>query len=462
MHNAMVPRWSRFAVAASIAAAGILSVSSARGQGCLAGTAGDEFVAEQAGLIREWVLQLPFDSAAWRLERVSVADGLVVGLSGDGVVSAVTTASGTESGAPRPGTLLWSRRVGTPGGPRTAAGIGPDLVTVARDDELYALERSRGTIRWQETLGRLPDAPAVQIGDWVYAPLAGGGIRRVAANPRQATVARAAVAPAPKRSAKQGARGRKAKEAPVAPRPVSADSLVPRTFDGGGRLAGRPQPFGDGVLWHTVDGLIVVLVPTDLGWERHEFPLQSPAVDAPLVEEKAAFAATAAGILVRVDFVDSGNTRLRATWQTSLPAIPDGGPFRSGDTLVVSLGELGLAAFSAETGEPLWRSCVAGRLLAAGGDTFWMIDRVGRLAAIDRGTGELRGTLCLGGFDVPVVNRSTNRLLLASQRGLLVSLAPREPVTDGGGGDDAPKGDGVAGRERVAAPPPVAEPADAP
>lgn len=458
MHNASDSRWSRFAMTASIAAMGMLSTPLACGQGSLCGTAADEFVAEQAGLLREWVIQLPFDSSAWRLERVSVADGLVVGTSGDGVVSAVTTATGTESGSSPPGTLLWSRRVGTPGGPRTAAGIGPDLVTVTRDDELFALERSRGTIRWQETLGRLPDAPAAQIGDWVYAPLAGGGIRRFAANPRQAVVARAAATP--KRSPKQGARGRKAKEAPVAPRPVSADSLLPRTFDGGGRLAGRQQPFGDGVLWHTVDGLIVVLVPTDLGWERHEFALQAPAVDAPLVEEKTAFAATAAGILVRVDFVDSGSTRLRTTWQTSLPAIPDGGPFRAGDTLVVSLGELGLAAFSAETGEPLWRSCRAGRLLAAVGDAFWMIDRVGRLAAVDHGTGELRGTLCLGGFDVPVVNRSTNRLLLASQRGLLVSLAPREPATDGDRRDDA-KADDAAGREGVATPPPAAEPADA-
>ena len=37
---------------------------------CLCGTAADELTAERVGLEREWVIQLPFDAAGWRVTHV--------------------------------------------------------------------------------------------------------------------------------------------------------------------------------------------------------------------------------------------------------------------------------------------------------------------------------------------------------------------------------------------------------
>ena len=76
----------------------------------------------------------------------------------------------------------------------------------------------------------------------------------------------------------------------------------------------------------------------------------------------------------------------------------------------------------------LWRTDVAGHILAISGDRVWIIDRTGRLAGIDLASGERRERICLGGFSVPVVNVATDRLILASPDGLLVSLAPRRPA----------------------------------
>ena len=59
------------------------------GAGCgggLSGTPADAFVAERIGLVREWVAQIPFDSARADLEHVVVGDGLVIAQTDDGRV----------------------------------------------------------------------------------------------------------------------------------------------------------------------------------------------------------------------------------------------------------------------------------------------------------------------------------------------------------------------------------------
>ena len=397
--------------------------------GSLAGTPADEFVAERMGLAREWVVQLPFDSARGGVEHVTIGDGLVVARTGDGSVHAVRAAGRdpVRPGEPAVGSLLWSKRLGAGGGVTTPAGVGPRLVTATQDLELHAFDRDTGAARWQRTLERLPEAGAVEIGDWVYAPLDGGAVRRLTTDPLQPTADKAPPAPAPAKGGK-AAKGPRRKDKQKADAKPTAESLRPRTFDGGGRLATPVRPLGNGVAWTTVDGMLVALEDADLNWERHEFNLNSPAVPTPVVRGRSVFVATVAADLARVDLLQSGGTGLRTGWHVVLDTPPDGGPFLGGETVVVSLGEGGLAAFAAETGAALWRSDVAGRILAVTGDRVWIIDRTGRLAGIDLATGERRERLCLGGFSVPVANSVTDRLILASPDGLLVSLAPRRPA----------------------------------
>ena len=413
------------------------------GAGCgggLSGTPADAFVAERIGLAREWVAQIPFDSARGALEHVVVGDGLVVAQTDDGRVHAFAAAPFDAAAAARPGaaaigSLLWSRQFGAAGGPTTPAGIGPRLVTVARDLELFAIDRETGATRWQQRTGRPPGGSVVEIGDWVYEPLSGGGIRRLTFDPLQPTADPSApvAAQRPKPGAKKGAAKAKADAKPT------AESLRPRTFDSAGRVERPVQALGKGLAWTTANGVLVTLQPTETDSDRFEFALNSPAVDAPLTRGNSVFAATTAADLARIDFIAAGTRGLRTGWHVVLDAAPDAGPFLGGDTLVVSLGESGMAAFSAETGSPLWRSPVAGRVLAVTGDRIWIIDRTGRLAGLDLATGERRERLCLGGFSFPVVNAASDRLILASPDGLLVSLAPRRPATPPAAPPPAPR-----------------------
>lgn len=447
----VIPTPGRLLWAVAVAtAAGIAAADCGGGCGeSLVGTPGDEFVAERLGLVREWVVQLPFDSATSDVQHVTIGDGLVVARTGDGGVHAVQATGPERPGGPAVGTLLWSKRLGGRG-VATPAGIGPRLVTATSDLELFAVDRDTGASRWRQPLARMPEAGAVEIGTWVYVPLEGSGIRRLTYDPLQPTADPTAARVMPTGKGAKAARP-KGKKKPEDSRPT-LESLRPRTLDGGGRIATPLEPLAKGLVWTTADGLLVTLQDVELNWERFEFDLNAPAVTTPVVRGNAIFVATQAADLARVDLLESGGTGLRTGWHVVLDTPPDAGPFVGGGAVVVSLGDAGLAAFAADDGRALWRSDVAGRILAIAGDRVWIVDRTGRLAGIDLASGVRRERICLGGFSVPIVNAATDRLILASPDGLLVSLAPRRPVAAAAAGQPEPQ---------PAAPPKAEPPAEA-
>jgi outer membrane protein assembly factor BamB len=398
------------------------------GGSLLCGTAGDELVAGRAGLVREWVVQVPFDSAGYRVENVSIGDGLVVATSGDGGVHAVST--GTGAGQPRPGSVLWSQRIGRPGGPGQPAGVGADVVTVARDLEMVAFNRADGSIKWRRSFGRPSSGGVVPVGDWAYGPLSGDGLMRVPNDPYRRP-AEPQVAAGKRRGRAVTTTGSGSKD----DRKSSADPLRALSLDAGGRVESTPIAFQGGVVWCTDDGLIAAVVPADSAeseseWARTEFDLGAAPAGPLVVRGKSLYAATTRGDLARIDDPPPDDVHsFKARWHVVLPYPPEGGPLVGGDTVVVSLGDDGIMAFSADTGDERWRSCLAGRLVSITGNHAWFVDRVGRLSSLDLATGMPGPQMCLGSFTLPVANTVDERLILASPDGLVVSLAPRRTVS---------------------------------
>lgn len=461
---------SRLLFAAAIVAPAILPVPTRADcddcgdRGCHAGTPADEFVADRAGLIREWIVRLPFDSSRGALRHVTIGDEIVVASAADGTMHAIATGRGPADPAaspaaqaapgkvppaardeagdaaatppphrPAPGSVLWSTKVGGLGGTALPAGIGGRTVAVGGDLGLVALDADGGGIRWRANVG-IPTATAAPIGESIYVPLSGGRLHRSLANPLGDAAAKKPAAAPAKAGGDAGAenarRPRPGREAAAAQARRVTDRQLPVSVDAGGRLDRPVMPFGNGIAWTTTNGLLIALERTNAGWERYEFDLLARPIDSPIVRGTSIFAATGAGDLARVDFSTAGPRGLRTGWHAVLDGTPDAGPFLGGNTIVVSLGDDGLAAFTADTGSPVWRCRVAGKVLAVGGDRVWLIDHVGRLSGIDMATGERRERFCLGCLTVPIVNVVNDRLFLASADGLLVCLAPKRPVAD--------------------------------
>lgn len=398
--------------------------SAAHGEPVICGSVADEFTARAAGLERQWILQIPSGVGSWRLERVTVGGGLVVAQTGDGGVHAIQAAR--EGDGLPPGTLLWSQQLGAGGGPTGAAGIGPQVVTVAHDLAISAIDRRTGTPAWEKQLGQLPGVAAVPSGDWVYATVPNEGVLRLPVNPR-----RSAASPTPAAATKQASgRGKQA----VSPASFT-ESLDPKTINAGGETAFAPVPLADGIAWSTTDGTFVALERTKQGWLRHELPLGDPLAAQPVARGRTLFATTGPvgsawpATLARIELADplakdKPRPGLAVSWRVALADHPEGSPIVTGDTIVVSLGPTGIAAFSATTGDLLWQTELVGRLVAAGGDRVWCVDETGRLSGLDLASGIRRARLCLAGLSLPVVNTSGDAVVLAAPGGVVLSFAP--------------------------------------
>jgi len=384
---------------------------------CLCGTAADDLAADRAGLEREWLVQIPFDASTAMLEHVVIDGDLVVAQTGDGNVVAVQ-AGDPRAGAPLPGTILWKHPLDAQSTPFQPAGIGSEIVAVSHGDGIHAFDRTTGQALWSNRFGLLADAGATVSGSWVYAPFGDGKIMRLPTNPhRQPTTADDAApkkdaAPAKKQATKK--KGRSGQPKP--------ESLEPLSLEAGGVVSQQPQPFNGGVLWCTEDGTLVVIDRSEDAWQRNEFFLDARPAGRPLVHDGGIFAATAEGDLVRIDELEIAGGGLRLTWRVFLDTRPEGPLFVDGDKLVVSLGDEGIAVFSTKTGEQLGRTWRHGRIVAVAAGRIWLVDRIGRLVSLDLETGEVRDRLCLGGFTFPVANQATDRLILASPSGAIVSL----------------------------------------
>ena len=404
----------------------------------ICGTLADELTAERAGLEVEWMVSLPIDHTQGGIVHTIIDDDLIIVQAGDGGVHAIHTGPVTPDGRCNP-QVIWSVHLGSPGQPIVAASVGPELVMVPRGNELYALERSTGQIRWQEHLQHSPIAGGAVVGEWVYQPQGSATVLRLPANPWRDTGIGLTAAEARKVGRKAGTSPAASAAATAAKtgkgKPVSAltsaekrarmdatEDLKPLSLNGGGIIERPMVPFGTGVVWTTRDGTIVSMQQGDRDWQREEFLLDSAQAGPIATRGTSIFATTVNRDLARIDSLDRGS-ELRLAWRVLLDGRPEeDGPFVVGDRIVVSLGEKGLRCYSTETGDLLWANCCPGEILAVMGERIWIRDRTSHLSSIDLATGEPRQVYCFGAFEHLVVNHSTDRLILASESGTLVAL----------------------------------------
>ena len=378
----------------------------------LYGTAADPFEADRVGLAREWIIQLPFDSDRYRLNQIDVGRWMVVAQSDDGLVHAVRAGSSgtTEAGKPPPGILLWSTPLGLPKDSLQAAGIDRDLVTINRDMNTFGIDSRTGFIFWKRRLPSPSSSGSFPVGNWVYVPLWDKTVYRLPVNPYRN----------PSSSDKEGDSDSKRNSS-------SQANLDPVRIKSNGLIEQQPLQFGEGVIWCTKNGRLTALEPAEKGWERHEFFLRDSPNGPVAVHDAVAFAATEKGELVRFE---DGPRGLRLTWRFLLETSLHPNQKRPqlmvhNEILLVSLGEEGIAAHNSSTGERLWKTSLQAKFLACIGSHLWCYDTQNRITAIRLRDGIADAWLCPGPFTIPITNRSSERLILASPRGLLASLRPR-------------------------------------
>ena len=381
--------------------------------------AGDICVAEKlaaaSGWHLNWVVQLPFDTDRTQLESLSIGDGLVVATSGDGRVHAYR-----ESPAPLPGTLAWSQRIGHAADPGLPAQVGPSLVLATRGRNLYSFDRETGDRLWADHLGRMPNAPAVEGDNWVYVPFGPLRVLRLTAYPTGRT---RAMLQAAARATDDAVAAENAK---LARRRAALEDHAPLLVEAGtarAKAIHRLAPYSVG--WIGEEGMLVTLNDLENGWRRHELRLGSLAAGDLVHRNGSIWVALSSGDVIRVDSDPAEG--LSVAWRAALPAMPTSQLLIDGDTLLVSLGEWGIEARSASSGDLLWSHDQPVHLLSAGGGMAWWFDAARRLVLTDLADGHTLTTLQPGRFQMPITNTVSDHLYLATTNGVVASLAPTAP-----------------------------------
>lgn len=212
------------------------------------------------------------------------------------------------------------------------------------------------------------------------------------------------------------------------------------------RLIGRPlvtpgAPDQPPRIWATSDGRHVVALSAINGKEQVSVNLEdtivAPVAGPAVVDSTPlAFLNLASGITLAIDPSRGGPDGYVTEWRTNVGGRPNRQPVPTTDAVFVAGDNAGLAKLDLRTGDVRWRTtATADRLLAVTAEYVYVMDRSGTLLVYPNPVAGVTpdrmidpvGRLDVGDFTVPVTNNRTDRVLLAADNGLLVSLRDADP-----------------------------------
>jgi outer membrane protein assembly factor BamB len=353
---------------------------------------------------------------------------------------------------PETGQTRWRTMPGLPYRDKQPLGYNSRLVVASNGTRLFAFDRGTGAQLWSYDLSGAPVAAPVADEEQLYVPMSGARLQvyfLAASPPPPATP--------PKRTDGAPPPG---SEAPAGP------GVMPRP--GGG--PGAPPPDVPVAPPKEIGGYLGPLSKMDFGPREVYTPppltlvydqLFANAVDrAPLLTPEFLLAADTRGTLVgmskfqqkeifrfstwgpiaaplaqhgEIAYVVSEDQNLyvlnqvtgRVLWRFTTPAPVYWQPQVTDADVYLSPVGSGLYRLRRDTGELVWQSPGAQRLLAVNPKFVYATDRSGRLLVVD----QRRGTV-LSGYDthdyvVPISNDGTDRVYLAANDGLIVCLHDR-------------------------------------
>ncbi len=179
---------------------------------------------------------------------------------------------------------------------------------------------------------------------------------------------------------------------------------------------------------------MLFVIPQDGTPPRFAIEVRGGIVSAPSFNPPGLYAGTLDGFVYSID-----EFRGQILWRflagepvRQTPVIVDAGVYA-----VPERG--GMYRINAQTGIEEWWSPGISRFRSASPTRIYAADALGRLAILDAKTGSVLGTLPMNGYSVSPINTRTDRIILATETGLIQSLheielakpvehIPRKPV----------------------------------
>jgi outer membrane protein assembly factor BamB len=321
------------------------------------------------------------------VNEIVVPDVTLIATSSRGIVQCLNG----ETGETR-----WTVQVGSTRHPTTRAAVNENHVAVINGTTLYLLQRSDGRIVWERSLGHSPGAGPALSEELVFVPMVSGMIE-------------AYFIDEPRRPA--------------------------ATFHATGRCIVQPTVFRDSVAWPTDKGNLYV-------GNAHMPGIRFRVTANDVIHAAPTFRAGSSLYPELVIFASAdGNVYAAETnkgaivYRFSTGESISQTPVVVKDHVYIVTDEGTFFALNANDGQELWWTAGMKTFVSANFDRVYCLDLNDRLVAFDAKTGSLLGATDVGNVSYVFVNTESDRIYLATTRGVVQGLREsrqRYPLVHGG------------------------------
>ena len=276
------------------------------------------------------------------------------------------------------GHVLWSADVGSPSQPSLPLGVSDQRVAALNGTFLYVLDRKTGQVQFSRRLVGTPNNGAALTNQAVFVPNMGGQLETYTLTEED------------------------------------NHSLPNVRLEG--RLLTQPVVSFMGVAWGSGRGDFGLAKLDGMGLIFRE-PTNFPILAAPAARGPAVYVGNMGGYLYAFDSI-SGNEQ----WSFSTGHQINQTPAPFADAVYVVCDNGTMYCVNAETGREEWAAQGVRHFLAATPARVYTADRFGRLAAINPKSGATLDVMPLPAYATHVSNFQSDRIFLASARGLVQAL----------------------------------------
>jgi outer membrane protein assembly factor BamB len=328
----------------------------------------DQTAAARHGLRREWFMQVP-------LGRI----GKIVDLKHDGGMLFVQTSNAlTIAVDAETGHVLWSADVGSPSQPSLPLGVSDQRVAAINGTTLYVLDRKTGQLVFSRRMVGTPNNGAALTEQAVFVPTMAGQLETYSL--------------------------------------IEADHHPLSNVHLEGRQLTQPVVSFLGVAWGSRSGDFGLAKADGTGVIFRE-PTDFPILGAPSARGPAMYVGNMGGYLYAFDSISG---REQWSFAAGYPISQTPAPFP--DAVYVVCDDGTMYRVNAETGHEEWAARRVRHFLAATPTRIYTADQFGRLTVLSPKSGATLDLMPLPPYAAHVSNYQSDRIFLASARGLVQAL----------------------------------------
>jgi hypothetical protein len=336
-------------------------------------------MAQQWGLQRAWVAQVPLDRARSKILYIKLQAGLLLVVTSENMLYVID---------PETGHIQWSFLIGDRRLMPLSASANATHIAVANTARLFLLSRATGDVVVNREITGTPSRGPQLTSTKVIIPLVNGPLESYPSDDR-----------------------------------VTLDELSdpknvlePKYFQSAGRLFGEPAVSDEFIVWA---GDLNQISDHLFGDHPADFNALVPerVSTAPALLASQAYVGTELGYLVAYDA--NGLTEL---WRSSTGAPIHHRPIATESALYVLPDDGGIVALDPKSGDLHWSSPDPIQFATSSPDRVYTIDNFGRLTILNAKTGALAAAFQLPHSMKALTNDQTDRLVLYTDEGLIQSL----------------------------------------